>query len=92
MPKLTKAQQRLVDIIEEGGAEVILSRYSRNPYIYIYYKNKKPSVRRVSDSAFNSLFDYGVFEFSDTPEDQPVVLNLFRYKLEEYIEKSENEV
>jgi len=44
MPKLTKAQQRLVDIIEEGGAEVILSRYSRNPYIYIYYKNKKPSV------------------------------------------------
>ena len=92
MPKLTKAQQRLVDILEEGGAELWLSRYSRNAYLYIYYKDYT-IIRRVSDNVFGGLLDYGALEStsSHVDEDQPVFLQVFRYKLDEYIKRSEHE-
>lgn len=92
MPKLTKSQKRLVDILQEGGAEIILSRGGENPYLYIYYINAKPKITRLSDKTFNPLWENNVFEATGEDELGRPVLELYPYKLQEYLEKKSEEV
>ncbi len=94
MPPLTKAQKTLVDKVRQGNPVIILSKYERNPYLWTYFTNAKPTVSRISDGVINSLIDNGVFQSTRqrVEENEQVEMMLFEYELQNYIEKRIDEV
>ena len=89
MPPLTKVQKRLVDRVQDEDCVIILSRWTRNPYLYTYYKGEKPTISKVSSKAFCPLFDSNVFySVQDTVLAEEQVEIAFSYNsLRDYLEK-----
>lgn len=98
MPELTKVQKKLIDKVSTLSINynciVVLSKYSRNPYLYEYCGEKKPRISRISDKAFFPLQEFGIFESvkERVNEDKPVDMEFISYKLEEYLAKKDDEV
>ncbi len=94
MPELSKVQKKLIDKVRNCSSVVILSRYSRNPYLWEYFINEKPRVSRISDRVINGLLDYGVFESvrQRVEEEEQVDMMLSEYKLQKYIEERAEDV
>ena len=93
MPELTRAQKRLVDIVQSHDCLIYeVERGDGNPNYYLYdcgsyslpFKKReklKPKTRKVSDEAFVDLYAAGIFglDESHTEEKRGLTYYYFRF-------------